>query len=536
MSSLTEQVCKVAIIKTTQASTSSISIIRKCPVGNKQCSTENSVLNRTPVCIVGEFGWKKCNLCNQVIMDKCCNDLCHSNDSFKRMLSPDIEEVERANTKFVHDKLRVLCSICGVHQPRYDEFIDADLSKEDESGNRYYDDEEAHKQGIMFHNNTYAHKRNDHLVDSLQHEENENTIKTFFQSKKRKKETKDAPTKVIHIICSSDSTDETFKKKEVTEEEAKKALLENINGGIRGSKEYKILKQVERLITTIAEEENVALSIRVVKDVALSKRIAKVLSNFKEYFTLFHDSKALPNSKSLKLAVAVTHEMCSTYRTTFVYYQRIYDVCFGYSDAEDVGEEQPGEEEDKNAISLGKYLQVCQSLGISYKVSDILKQEFLMSACTYLINKVRDRRNKMNDPTIYLQPSHVKKLQKRASSQISMYTNKADLKAVELSLQSEKSEEEKVESTALTTTGLGLSIIIPAVLLSMACEKLLLPCIFHISANEMAEIINYSPSTLSQIKAKILISKDRIASDKKKSTKKSLHDTKKGWVLTRIGK
>jgi hypothetical protein len=305
----------------------------------------------------------------------------------------------------------------------------------------------------------------------------------------------------------------------VSIEDAKKAILDNMKDQIRGNQEYKQLTETTRLLHQLLEEGSTALERILEKDFALPKNISKLITNFNNYVKIFHDVKAFPNSKKLKIAICIIKELSEAYPSTFVSYQRIYDVCFAYSDFTDLNIKIK-ERDDPNTIPVGKFLQTCQNLSIYYTVRNILTQNFLMSACSYLINKFAAyRQNTRKDDSYIITPKNMKTLKDRYTKQVNLYLSKVDIRAVEDKIQKQKTSNSSNNSSSSSSSSssstsisyyvsLDMTVLIPSVILILACENMIKDCTFHISGQEMAKVINYSDSTISSTKALMLIEKN----------------------------
>jgi hypothetical protein len=161
-----------------------------------------------------------------------------------------------------------------------------------------------------------------------------------------------------------------------------------------------------------------------------------------------------------------------------------------------------------------------------------MSHNFLISACTYLVNKFVRQFNKAyadeKDASKRITEGNLNTLYKRLTAQVKLYLDLVDVKSVAKEFDSMSKTKKQTSST--TPLSLEVSMFIPAVLVVMSCEKLSKPCKYHITGQMMAEMINTSDTKLSGIKTMMLKSAIKSEDDVKKSSQ-GLHKKKQNWVL-----
>lgn len=628
MSQLTRSVLSSALRVTAKESTIAVCRVTQiCVANNKDCSFKCTMENKIPSYVTGRFGWKCCKECQEVKMELCCNDKCVTNDAIKRTMTDEIKKIERMNIKFVERNGKVICDLCGMLQPQLDDLIHADLSIEDESGNRFFDDESAQTHGMGYGVNTKEHKRHEYLVDGEKQEKNKVIARYYLQHKRKyneaskqvdnteqqvKKEIKVAPssqtstikylkpkrkavdnvqtettrketttsissnttsatttTKPTTVACfrynhhelaftktMSERKEEEEKKKledstaiqylgngiilgveHITNEIAQKAVLDNINSPIREKYEFDMMKEIDELVSHLKEDGLCPIDQILVKDVDLPAKAAKWASYMTQYMKVVLEYKTAPSNRRLRIALAITREFCARHPTFFVSYQRIYDVCFNYH-IKDYIEECYGEkEEDNNSITMFRYLTLCKQLNISYTLDNILTHNFLTSASIYLINKfvvhVNNEFTDEKDAKKRITAGNMKTLQKRSTDQIRLYLELVNKELVKAQFDAAKPSKSKVSRSSDkedVSLSLDLSIIIPAIILVMACEQVLTPCKYQVTGIIMSKIIGISDTKLSSVKLMILQMKAKDVATAQKNNY-GLHKKKASWVL-----
>lgn len=628
MSQLTRSVLSSALRVTAKESTVAIcNVTHICVANNQECSFKCTVENKVPSYVTGPFGWKCCKECQEVKMDMCCNDSCVTNDVIKRTMTDEIKKIEQMNSKFVERNGKVICDSCGMLQPQLEDLVHADLSVEDESGNRFFDEESAKTHGMGYGITTKEHKRQEYLIDGTNQEKNKVITKLYLQHKRKyndankptenteqqvKKEIKVLPssskstykylqpkskavenTQAAHTsenstnkettpIVSSNTTtqpatvacfrhnrhelslnktmserkEEEEKKiledsaaiqylgngvilgvEHITNEIAKKAVLENIDGPLRTKHEFNMMKEIDELISHLKEDGLCPIDEIIVKDVDLPAKAAKWATYMNHYMKVVLGFKTAPSSRRLRIALAITKEFCSRHPTFFLSYQRIYDVCFNYHIKDYIEECYGEQEEDDNNITMLRYTTLCKQLSISYTLDNILTHNFLTSASVYLINKFVVHVNKEftdeKDETKRITAGNMKTLHKRSTDQIRLYlelVNKELVKAEFESAKPSKGKRGRSSDKEDVSLSLDLSIIIPAIILVMSCEQLLTPCKYQVTGIKMAEIIGISDTKISSIKVMILQMRATNVATAQKN-KSGLHKKKASWVL-----
>lgn len=595
MSSLKDAVTLAAIDKTLASSKASVTLIRLCVAGNKDCFINYGKKDTQPNYITGDFGWKQCTNCKKVVMKSCSNESCPTNDPIKRVqLYDDIQLLEKECRKFVRQDGTVICVVCSVVQNHSRDVVTADLSIEDESGNRYFDEDGAKAHGILFQDTSYAEKHNNYLLDKLVYEENRSKTKAYIKNLKRKIElhVNEANTSTVTSSSSSSSSssstssntqtltiirhpenvdskpniedafsqqervkqhrlyydptyDSSLKIENTTEVDAKQALSHNLESKLT-EREYKLFKQIEMILNGIGEFYFSSFNYIINRDASLAKRVAKLVAYSSEYIKLYHNIKRSPSNRNLKIAIFIMKELASHHPKYFVSYQRVFDVCFSYnSDDEDYYCDTPDkktkeidtEDEDKNNITIGRFLGLCQDLEIYYPISSILTYNFLTSASMYLIERFVLHKNTQNETKqmSLINETNKEVMKQRIKVQIQRYLDMVDSVKVEEKFKKMHESHKSKSSSSSTTSNnvskslsLELTVIIPAILLIMSTEKLHNSCRYKMMGQDMADVINTTDTTISSIKRVILIEK-RSNVDQTVSSK--LHDIKKAWII-----
>lgn len=594
-SEITSRALTTAIRKTNNSTTGALKPVIRCPAGNKRCSSKDNVNDKQPKTILGDFDWKMCMECKAVKMARCCNEDCLTNDEAKRQMSDDIQTIEQENRKFTYSDGKVVCLLCGAFQPQLEDFKVANLDNEDESGNRFFDDEGAQSHHISYGETTRVHKHQSYLIESREHKNNKELAKNYIKHKRKlnhpshehdsdnnsnsitplsstsassssSSASSSSSSDIVNInefnkalskmAERSDLFDEIYATEDqvvignehITDEMAIKAIHANMNGPLRTEYEFKLMEEMQTILHTLEEGGLSNLTQLMTKDASLAVKAAKFAANIHEYMLIVLKYKSAPTSRSLRKALAITNIFCKSYPQIFVSYQSIFDACHSYEHIQEDIEESTKTDDQEDAIEdkkikMKKYLSTCQELDIYYSITDILSTNFLTSAGMYLINKFMVYTNsKFPNPdqaNKQISNENRQTLIKRMTDQVKLYMDMVHIPSVAIEFTQPKTKKSKTSNKETKHgTSLDLSIKIPAILLIMACERLHKPCKYQITGQVMAKLIQTSDSSLSNIKDMILKEKPKVvdsAIDEKlaswQDASPGLHKKKQAWVL-----